>query len=83
MLEKFKRNAEFAKYQRYKIWMDKYGELILTAERMMGIKVNYINYNPVKAGLVEKPEDWEFSSAGNYILDDHSLIRVYTDWSIC
>ncbi len=82
MLERFKRNAEFAKNQRYKIWMDRYDELILSTERMMGIKVNYINYNPVRAGLVEKPEDWEFSSARNYILDDHSLIRVYTDWSI-
>jgi len=83
MLEKFNRNAEFAKNQRYKVWMDRYDELILTSERMMGIKVNYINYNPVRAGLVEKQEDWEFSSARNYILDDHSLIRVYTDWSIC
>ena len=82
-LEKFRRNAEFAKNQRYKIWMDRYDELIITTERKMGIKVNYINYNPVRAGLVEKPEDWEFSSARNYVLDDHSLIRVYTDWSIC
>ena len=23
---------------------------------------NYIHYNPVKAGLVKNPEDWEFSS---------------------
>ncbi|MCD4735571.1 MAG: hypothetical protein K8R53_05975 [Bacteroidales bacterium] len=27
---------------------------------------NYIHDNPVKAGLVVKPEDWEFSSARDY-----------------
>ena len=26
-------------------------------------KVNYIHQNPVRAGLVEKAEDYEFSSA--------------------
>jgi len=27
----------------------------------------YIHLNPVKAGLVRKPEDWKYSSYGNYI----------------
>ncbi|ALO14596.1 Transposase [Salinivirga cyanobacteriivorans] len=27
---------------------------------------NYIHQNPVKAGLVAKPEEWEFSSAKDY-----------------
>jgi putative transposase len=27
---------------------------------------NYIHLNPVKAGLVDKPEDWEFSSYRDY-----------------
>jgi len=27
---------------------------------------NYIHYNPVKARLVKKPEDWEFSSFSDY-----------------
>lgn len=27
---------------------------------------NYIHNNPVRAGLVEKPEDWEFSSYRDY-----------------
>lgn len=26
--------------------------------------IQYIEYNPVKAGLVQKPEDWPWSSAG-------------------
>ncbi len=29
-------------------------------------KMNYIHFNPVRAGWVEKPEDWLYSSARNY-----------------
>ena len=29
-------------------------------------KLNYIHDNPVRAGWVEKPEDWMYSSARNY-----------------
>jgi len=82
LIENLKRNAELSKNQKYKVWMDGYDELIIVTERMMGIKVNYIHNNPVKAGLVENPEDWEFSSARNYLLDDHSIINVQTDWVI-
>jgi putative transposase len=28
---------------------------------------NYIHNNPVKAGLVDNAEDWEFSSMGEYL----------------
>lgn len=28
--------------------------------------MNYIHFNPVRAGWVEKPEDWLYSSARNY-----------------
>jgi putative transposase len=30
-------------------------------------KLDYIHLNPVRAGLVEKPEDWLYSSARNYM----------------
>jgi REP element-mobilizing transposase RayT len=82
LLERLRSNAEFSKNQTHKVWMDRFDDLIITTERMMGIKVNYIHFNPVKAGLVEKPEDWEFSSARNYILDDYGLIKINTSWEI-
>jgi len=82
LLQRFKDNALFAKNQRYKIWMDRYDAFIIKTEKMLRIKVNYIHNNPFKASLVERPEDYIFSSARNYILDDHSIIDVSTDWSI-
>lgn len=82
LLERLIENAVFSRAQKHKVWMDRFDDLIITTERMMGIKINYIHNNPVKAGLVEKPEDWEFSSVRNYCLNDHSLIRINTSWNV-
>jgi len=82
LINRLKCNAEFSKNQNFKIWMDRFDDLVITTEKTLGIKVNYIHNNPVKAGNVEKPEDWEFSSAGNYYLDDHSLIKINTSRQI-
>ncbi len=38
-------------------------------------KLNYIHLNPVRAGLVEKAEDWLYSSARDYMLMD-SLMEI-------
>ena len=52
----------------YKIWTnDNHPEQILT-EDFMRSKLDYIHNNPVRAGWVEKPEDYLYSSASNYIL---------------
>ncbi|MBU4446113.1 MAG: transposase [Candidatus Marinimicrobia bacterium] len=48
--------------------------------KIMQDKVQYIHYNPVRKGLVEKSSDWLYSSAGNYI-DGTGLIDVVTDWA--
>jgi len=82
LIERLRHNAEFSKNQDFKIWMDRFDDLIITSEKAMGIKVNYIHNNPVKSGHAEKPEDWEFSSARNYYQDDHSLIKVNTSLQI-
>lgn len=38
-------------------------------------KIDYIHLNPVRAGIVEKPEDYLYSSASNYVLG-HGLLDV-------
>jgi putative transposase len=38
--------------------------------------VDYIHYNPVKHGLVERPADWRWSSIHRYI----RLGLVAADW---
>ena len=41
----------------------------------MWSKIDYIHFNPVKAGIVVKPEDYIYSSASNYI-DGKGIINV-------
>jgi len=40
-----------------------------------------LHRNPVEAGLVDRPEKYKYSSAGNYINNDHSIIRVDTSYA--
>lgn len=43
-------------------------------------KINYIHYNPVKAGLCKLPEDYLFSSAQYYYLNRHDpMITHYME----
>ncbi len=81
ILTRIKSNALGYNKQNHKIWMDRYDDVIITTERMFKIKMDYIHFNPVKAGLVKEMEDWKFSSYRNYLLDDNSIIEVKTDLS--
>jgi putative transposase len=40
--------------------------------------LKYIHRNPVKRGLVERPEDWPWSSYRSYALHEHGLVAVET-----
>jgi putative transposase len=44
-------------------------------------KIDYMNYNPVKAGLCRQPEDYRFSSARFYLLnrDDWGFITHFEE----
>jgi putative transposase len=37
---------------------------------------NYTHQNPVRAGFVEKAEDWICRSAGDYILNRGGLVEI-------
>ena len=78
-LEQLRQNAAGRK-QVFKLWMDRFDDLVLFSERQVRIKIEYIHANPVRAGLIDEPEKWKYSSARNYFQDDHSFIHVDTEW---
>ncbi len=82
LVERLRSNAKGKKNRVFKFWMDRFDDLIITTEKTLGVKINYIHNNPIKERLVDKPEDWKFSSARNYILDDHSIISVSTSLEV-
>jgi putative transposase len=44
-------------------------------------KLRYIHRNPVKRGLVEKPEDWPWSSFRNYATGEEGMIEIESPWT--
>jgi len=60
--------------------MQRFDDEVIRNREMFLTKLRYIHNNPVKAGLVENPEDYKYSSARNYMFGDHSVIFVKTEW---
>ena len=51
----------------HQVWQEGVHPQAITTEDMLRQKLDYIHYNPVKIGLVDRPEDWRYSSARNYL----------------
>lgn len=54
------------KDQKYKVWQDGNKAKEIFSKNFLYEKLNYIHQNPVTDLIVEKPEDYLFSSARNY-----------------
>ena len=81
-LELFKLEKPKKKNWQYQIWQERFDDLAIYSLKIAKVKINYIHNNPVRKGLVEKAEDYPYSSARNYFLEDHSVIKVDTDFLI-
>ena len=62
-LEKCKVNKSDRQYQ---VWKRQPLSVELSTEKVFMQKLDYIHYNPVRAGFCKYPEDYEFSSAMYY-----------------
>ncbi len=81
LLRLFQMEATPCKDQNRKFWMKRFDDQVIRNPRTLRTKLQYIHYNPVKAGLVQIPEEYKYSSARNYLLGDHSVLFVNTSWS--
>lgn len=57
-------------------WQPKYYAFNLYSLKKAEEKLNYMHKNPVKAGLVERAIDWQWSSARHYELNETSLVPL-------
>ncbi|MCE1202976.1 MAG: transposase [Bacteroidia bacterium] len=64
--------------EKYQFWNHTNHPVELWSNKFIKQKINYVHNNPVKAGLVEKPEDYLLSSAIDYAggkgVVDHVLV---------
>ena len=68
------------KGSRYKVWQDEFHPEAIYSDKWFYQKLNYLHENPMRKGFVTKPEDWKYSSARNWLLDDHTVITLDLDW---
>ncbi len=74
MLEIFSKACKHLKRdQNYKVWQDGNQAKIIYSNSFFYEKLEYIHNNPVKELIVERPEDYLFSSARNYAELDNYL----------
>jgi putative transposase len=58
------------------LWQGRFGAVLLDEEHLINA-VRYISLNPVRAGLVEKPEQWSWSSVPAHLKGrDDALVTV-------
>jgi len=62
------------------LWIPRYDRVAISDERIFRVKLDYIHNNPVTAGLVERPEDWPWSSAEAYMKGVDRYGLVWIDW---
>ncbi len=68
LLRKLSKNKyDHHKDSEYQVWQEGFHPKQMNTIEMMIQKIEYIHFNPVNAGFVDKPEDWRCSSARNYI----------------
>ena len=65
----------------HKVWQDSYWDKNIFSEGFLRQRLNYLHRNPVRANLVEKPEDYPYSSYRNYVFNDQTLIEIDMGWT--
>lgn len=69
------------KGDRKQFWQTHYYDFNVLTHRKYVEKLRYIHRNPVERGLVEKPEDWPWSSYRHYLTREQGSIEIESEWT--
>ncbi len=62
-------------------WQRRYYDFNVWTDRKRVEKLRYIHRNPVRRGLVEKPEDWPWSSFRHYAFGEVGRVEIESEWT--
>ena len=62
-------------------WQARYYDFNVWSEKKFVEKLRYIHRNPVKRGLVSRPEDWRWSSFRHYALGETGVVEIESQWT--
>ncbi len=62
-------------------WQTRFYDFNVCTEKKRIEKLRYIHRNPVKRGLVAKPEDWRWSSFRHYATGEVGTVEIESQWT--
>ncbi len=62
-------------------WQRRYYDFNVQDDGKRLEKRQYLHRNPVKRGLVEKPEDWPWSSFRHYSTGEVGMVEIESEWT--
>ncbi|HRT90095.1 MAG TPA: transposase [Bacteroidales bacterium] len=83
MLKLFlRKSSDDNKHGQYQVWAHNNHAEIIDSDKFIEQKLEYIHMNPVRNGLVVRPEDYRYSSAVDYSGDKGMLTinRIILKW---
>lgn len=82
----YTRHINSSKGWRGHLWQERFASFPMDYDNLLSV-VRYIEFNPVRAGIVEKPEDyiWSSAKAHLFIADDRAvkvapMLNMIDDW---
>jgi putative transposase len=64
-----------------RFWQRRYYDFNVWSEEKRVEKLRYVHRNPVARGLVEKPEDWAWSSFRHYATGQLGVVEIESTWT--
>ena len=61
-------------------WQKEYYDRNVRDHKELVEKLRYIHRNPVKRGLVKRPEDWPWSSFRHYATGEAGVVQIESEW---
>ena len=62
-------------------WQARYYDFNVWSQTKRVEKLRYIHRNPVRRGLVERPEDWAWSSFRHYATGEEGVVEIESEWT--
>jgi putative transposase len=67
--------------EREQFWQRRYFDANVRGEEARSEVIQYIHRNPVKRGLVERPERYPWSSYNHYATGDRGTVEIESEWT--
>ena len=62
-------------------WQARYCDFNVHSQKKVSEKLRYMHRNPVARGLVEKPEEWAWSSYRHYASGERGTVEIESVWT--